>query len=791
MDPVLRLPPEITAEIFSYLDPSTLHTASLASRGWRARITDPRLWKAMYIREGWRVDVDAITKFEQLHTERFTSQIRKSRSRNSDPEAPEPQLKRRVTEASIQSRDLSGNATTSEPPWNEQHQVVEADVPTSPHDGDGDQEMQDVNAVHHSCPPSESQSDPTSSVRHSPLIIRYPNGTAKINWPYLYKQRRRLEDNWIKGRFTTFALPHPTYSNEAHQQCVYAFQFSGKWLVSGSRDTTVRIWDLSRMRLSLPPLRGHRTSVLCLQFDPSEDEDLIMSGGSDRKVILWRFSTGKKLLELNNAHQDSVLNLKFDKRYLVTCSKDKLVKIWNRQTLSPLDKDYPTVVQGVPNKYPSYIIDTSQYSPSWLEAHLANGQIKPLEPYSLLMTLEGHTAAVNALQMNEDEVISAAGDRLIKIWNIHNGMCLRTCVGHQKGIACVQIDNRRIISGSNDDTVRIYDHVTAAEVACLEGHSNLVRAVQAGFGDPPGAEENLRMEALAVDNEFWEAQRKGTIALQFRPTARQRRTAVRNAGSRHPSDITALGAHIPPGGGGSRWARIVSGSYDETVIIWRKDRDGRWLIGHRLRQADAVLMANTPASIRAREQAMRYMNMSQSLSRNMSVLSPPEASSSSIAANVAGNANANADNSNDHLVVNNAAQGLADTASRTVPELTPAGSSAASTAPTVAATVAATPTGTAPTGAGVQAHPNAAPLSAAQAVNIAAQAPDLLAHLMVANAAAARHPNGPLTPLARIYKLQFDARKIICASQDSRIVGWDFAAGDEAIMEASQFFVGV
>jgi F-box and WD-40 domain protein 1/11 len=45
--------------------------------------------------------------------------------------------------------------------------------------------------------------------------------------------------------------------------------------------------------------------------------------------------------------------------------------------------------------------------------------------------------------------------------------------------------------------------------------------------------------------------------------------------------------------------------------------------------------------------------------------------------------------------------------------------------------------------------------------------------------------------MARVFKLQFDARRIICCSQTSIIVGWDFANGDEQIIEASRFFAPI
>ncbi|KAI4141024.1 MAG: hypothetical protein L6R39_005538, partial [Caloplaca ligustica] len=60
--------------------------------------------------------------------------------------------------------------------------------------------------------------------------------------------------------------------------------------------------------------------------------------------------------------------------------------------------------------------------------------------------------------------------------------------------------------------------------------------------------------------------------------------------------------------------------------------------------------------------------------------------------------------------------------------------------------------------------------------------------------AAVQHPRAQLPqqqtsqPNARVFKLQFDARRIICCSQDPKIVGWDFANGDERIIECAKFF---
>ncbi|PKY02568.1 WD40 repeat-like protein [Aspergillus campestris IBT 28561] len=724
MDPVFKLPPEITSEIFSYLDPHTLLTASLASRAWRGRIFDSRLWRDLYIGEGWRVDIDKIHSFEQAHSGLPSPQSRKSRPRHTDTDSEEPKQKKRVPPSWLDSRSTDASLQDNGP-----HAMAEADTEGDYHMSDAlidrsfpssaeDQSLGRTGSSSSSSSSRDSQSEimrPMTDRSTSPtsnLLLRF-NSLTKINWPHLYRQRRRLEENWNKGRFTNFQLPHPAHMDEAHQECVYAIQFSGRWLVSGSRDRTVRVWDLNTKRLFYRPLVGHTKSVLCLQFDARPQQDVIISGSSDKNVIIWRFSTGQKIHEIERAHNDSVLNLRFDDRFLVTCSKDKLIKVWNRRTLAPTDPDYPVTCRSSGVTYPSYIVDTSEIPSPILEAQMARDHIRTLAPYALLMTLEGHGAAVNAIQISDDEIVSASGDRLIKIWSLRSGACKKTLVGHEKGIACVQFDNRRIISGSNDDSVRIFDHVSGAEVACLRGHLNLVRTVQAGFGDPPGAEEAMRLEALAVDNQFWDAHRAGA-PVDLGPGALRRAGHTQNtAGSRNPRDIKALGATIPPGGGGSKWGRIVSGSYDESIIIWKKDNEGHWVVGQRLRQADAAdNIANT----------------------HLGAAHGP----------VRGNAFAQQ------------AQAQAQARAQARAQAQRAVQAGAST-PTLHPAVASIPAPAVPA-----------------------------ARTRISNPSSTHR-----SPTSRVFKLQFDARKIICASQDPRIIGWDFVAGDNEIEEACQFFKGL
>ncbi|KAI4684425.1 uncharacterized protein J4E84_006415 [Alternaria hordeiaustralica] len=792
LDPVMYLPPEITFQILSYLNPETLLRASTLSRSWRERVLDSPLWKLLFRLEGWNSNFPQVRAYEEAQRQKraeFKEKERKTRHRAAeDTDYGKPSHKKRVRERQLFGDGAAlenGTQNISEPmavsgsagnAWGEQHGAVEADDSPSVRSED---KMEGISF--HGASPTASPTDvarrerrqgavteeasqaSTSAETNGPPIhpsLLLPGPEARINWQYLYKQKRRLEENWSTGRYSNFQLPHPNHPEEAHTECVYTIQYSGKFLVSGSRDKSIRVWNLDTQRLVHPPLVGHAASVLCLQFDERPEQDIVVSGGSDCRVILWKFSTGRIIKEIEKAHSESVLNLRFDDRYLVTCSKDKTIKVWNRKEMLPTDDTYPSSTMKSGARFPSYIINMQEHVES---QHL---HFKPLLPYSLIMTLEGHGAAVNAIQILDGQIVSASGDRSVKCWDVRTGACTRTFSGHTKGIACVQFDGRRIVSGSSDESVRIFDRATGAEVACLNGHSNLVRTVQAQFGDLPGNEEELEAEARSIDQNYFAAQASGQLTGQN--LSREQRRA-RNAGSRDPSKVFAYGAKLPPGGGGSKWARIVSGSYDETVIIWKRGPDGAWEKSQTLLQNDAVRAAGG----RPRRPVNHAANANHPAQPPNQQATPQTAAQQNNFQALAQQAQAQAQ----------AAQTLAQQAHALhAASQAMHGPTAAANAPAnTAATANPAPTANNPPTA------NAAPAQQGTAGP--------------ANAAPHHHhhhhhhqPHPLAAPLtnngtnSRVFKLQFDARRIICCSQDPTIVGWDFANGDRDIMLASQFF---
>lgn len=618
IDFIRYLPPEICLKILGYLDPVSLLSVAQSCRAWYDLALDRKLWEKLYYLEGWHAKEDEIARWEKIVNEGALSGSgllsRTRRSQNGHAQKKQ--------------------AVSMSPGWDD-----DQDQPMTDVSSDLRQEPAAMDAGESSIFGGPLEEKPTlaatSGLSH-PMLSLQMNGSAsgsttsskgkgvdkgkgrarssspaireeslpvmvpasygipkqtlwmwdgadngyKINWKYLYTLRRRLESNWELGKYTNFQLPHPDHPEEGHHECIYSLQYNSQYLVSGSRDKTIRIWDLQTRRLVRPPLSAHRGSVLCLQFDSDPEEDLIVSGSSDSDVILWRFSTGEVIQRLRDAHRESVLNVRFDKRILVTCSKDKTIKVFNRRPLRYGDLGYKTP-EGFVEPVPHLIKDYGYGSP--------RDELPIIPPHTMIGVLEGHGAAVNAVQIHGREIVSASGDRYVKVWDWPTEEIVRTIVGHNKGIACVQYDGRRIVSGSSDNEVKVFDAQTGLEVASLRSHINLVRTVQAGFADLPYSADEDEADARRVDAEYFKALETGQIE---EPTTRTRRSQrPGNAGSRKPEHITAYGAKLPPGGGGGKYGRIVSGSYDTTIIIWRRDKEGIWKDQHHLKQEDAAAAA--------------------------------------------------------------------------------------------------------------------------------------------------------------------------------------------------------
>ncbi|KAF7189453.1 Cell division control protein 4 [Pseudocercospora fuligena] len=178
-----------------------------------------------------------------------------------------------------------------------------------------------------------------------------------------------------------------------HHNSVRAIAAHGDTLVSGSYDTTVRVWKISTGEV-IHRLGGHAQKVYSVVLD--HDRGRCISGSMDNLVKVWDLSSGACLFNLEG-HTSLVGLLDLSHDRLVSAAADSTLRIWDPE----------------------------------------NGACKA--------TLSAHTGAITCFQHDGQKVISGS-DRTLKMWNVKNGDCVRDLLTDLSGVWQVRFDERRCVA---------------------------------------------------------------------------------------------------------------------------------------------------------------------------------------------------------------------------------------------------------------------------------------------------------------------------------------------------------
>ncbi|KAJ7136930.1 WD40-repeat-containing domain protein, partial [Mycena epipterygia] len=204
---------------------------------------------------------------------------------------------------------------------------------------------------------------------------------------------------------------------EGHTDEINSVRFSpdGQYIVSGSDDKTVRIWDTESGAAVGEPLSGHTDWVRSVSFSP--DGKHIVSGSDDNTVRIWDAESKTAIGKPLEGHTSPINSVTFspDGKHIVSGSRDHTMRIWDAQSGAMIG-----------------------------------------EP------LTGHTAWVWSVAFSPDgkHIVSGSGDKTIHIWDAKTGAVLgRPLEGHTEPIHQVRFspDGKHLVSGADDTTVRLWD----------------------------------------------------------------------------------------------------------------------------------------------------------------------------------------------------------------------------------------------------------------------------------------------------------------------------------------------
>ncbi|XP_031442673.1 WD repeat-containing protein 88 [Clupea harengus] len=132
----------------------------------------------------------------------------------------------------------------------------------------------------------------------------------------------------LNSRQTTLSIAS-SHTNVISNCC---FTKDGRYLCTASWDKTLQLWDVTTGTFRSQGGEGHNIGhdgcVSSCMF--SDDAALLVSGAYDRTVAVWDMRAICKLLLLKG-HMDWVMDVAIsaDKKWVVSCSKDTTVRLWN------------------------------------------------------------------------------------------------------------------------------------------------------------------------------------------------------------------------------------------------------------------------------------------------------------------------------------------------------------------------------------------------------------------------------------------------------------------------------
>lgn len=239
------------------------------------------------------------------------------------------------------------------------------------------------------------------------------------------------------------------FTHHAHTASISAVAASERFVVTGSKDETIQLYDMKK-KIEHGALLHHDGTITCLEFHGTSH---LLSGGEDGLICVW--STKKwECLKTINAHKGHVTSLSVHPsgKLVLSVGTDKTLRTWNltngRSAFIKNIKQNAHIVRWSPDgdKYVVVVNDTvTVYN---LETASVTGMVK-------------NPKRISSIKFLNNSILAVAGDdEIVRLCDVGKEKWVCEFKAHDTRVKAVDSFNMEdycvLVTASNDGFIKMW-----------------------------------------------------------------------------------------------------------------------------------------------------------------------------------------------------------------------------------------------------------------------------------------------------------------------------------------------
>ncbi|NXR05775.1 PK1IP protein, partial [Semnornis frantzii] len=212
----------------------------------------------------------------------------------------------------------------------------------------------------------------------------------------------------------------PDFTHHAHSASLSAVAVNNRYVVTGSRDETIQIYDMKK-KIEHGALLQHNGTITCLEFYGTAH---LLSGAEDGLICIWNTKRWECLKSMK-AHKGHVTSLSIHPsgKLALSVGTDKTLRTWN------LVEGRSAFIKNL--KQNAHIIKWSPDGKRYVTVITNKVDIYNLDTASITGTITTEKR-ISSLRFITDSIIAIAGDdEIVRFYSCDSQKCLCEFKAHE------------------------------------------------------------------------------------------------------------------------------------------------------------------------------------------------------------------------------------------------------------------------------------------------------------------------------------------------------------------------